>query len=503
MDKEKHHMPRLVVVSNRVGIPSRGKSAAGGLAVALSTALRQNGGVWFGWSGEVATTPECEPKISRSRGVTYATLDLSPDDYEAYYSGFANQTLWPLFHYRTGLAATRKSFAQGYYRVNNLFAHALLPLLRPDDLIWVHDYHLVPLGHELRQLGCKQRLGFFLHIPWPAAEVLYALPGHAELVKRMFAYDVVGFQTPGDVRSFIDYVVLEAKGSLVGPDRVRCFGREITIKAFPIGCDAQTFAESAAAPRRSAHLERIHESIAGRSMLIGVDRLDYSKGLDRRLRSFALLLERWPEFHRQIFMLQIAPTTRADVPEYGRIRRELEALSGKINGRHAHFDWVPVRYVNQAYSLPTLASLYRASRVALVTPVRDGMNLVAKEYVASQDPENPGVLVLSRFAGAAHQMRDALIVNPFDEEEMAEAIRQALKMPLPERISRWRTLMEGVLADDVHAWWRSFLAELAETGQRNEGQPDPAADETQESQRARIPPNLNFAGGPRSNASDL
>jgi trehalose 6-phosphate synthase len=286
----------------------------------------------------------------------------------------------------------------------------------------------------------------------------------------MFAYDVIGFQTPSDVRSFIDYVVLEAKGHLIGADRVRCFDREVTIRAFPIGCDAQRFSESAASPSRPAYLERIHESIAGRSMLIGVDRLDYSKGLDRRLRSFALLLERWPEFHRQIFMLQIAPTSRADVPEYGRIRRELEALSGKINGRYAHFDWVPVRYVNQAYSTQTLASFYRASRVALVTPVRDGMNLVAKEYVASQDPDNPGVLILSRFAGAAHQMRESLIVNPFDEDEMADAIRQALKMPLAERISRWQTLMHGVRTNDVHAWWRSFLMELEAGGSKGGNQ---------------------------------
>jgi trehalose 6-phosphate synthase len=251
--------------------------------------------------------------MSTFQGVTYATLPLCQEDYQAYYTGFANQTIWPLFHYRTGLAATRRSFAEGYYRVNGLFAQALLPHLKPDDLIWVHDYHLIPLGHELRKAGCKQRLGFFLHIPWPVTEVLSALPGHRDLVKRLFSYDVVGFQTPGYVRAFIDYILLEEKGEVLGPDRVLCFGREITVKAFPIGCDAQTFADVAGASRRPSNVERIRESIAGRSMIIGVDRLDYSKGLDRRLRSFALLLERWPEFHRQVFMLQIAPVSRSQM----------------------------------------------------------------------------------------------------------------------------------------------------------------------------------------------
>jgi trehalose 6-phosphate synthase len=260
----------------------------------------------------------------------------------------------------------------------------------------------------------------------------------------------------------MDYVVHEAGGEVLPGGNVKCFGQIIEAGVFPIGCDADAFATRADSEESRAHAQRMKDSLAGRDLILGVDRLDYSKGIDRRFRAYSTLLERHAELRRRVSMLQIAPSSRADVPEYQDIRRQLEELSGHINGQFADYDWVPLRYVNRPHSSTVLASLYRASRVAFVTPLRDGMNLVAKEYVASQDEQDPGVLVLSRFAGAAYQMRSAIIVNPHDEEEMADALHQALMMPLPERIARWQNLVDGVRTDNVHWWLNSFLARLIE-----------------------------------------
>ncbi len=453
-------MSRLVAISNRVAKAAAWqKGPVGGLASALSAALRDRNGVWFGWSGEI-NEDEKPIRLQKARGITFATVDLSKADYEDYYAGFANQTIWPLFHYRTGLTSIQQSYSDGYYRVNEKFAQSLTPLLRRDDVIWIHDYHLIPLARELRRVGAQNKIGFFLHIPWPAAEVLYALPGHRKLVESIFSYDLVGFQTPSDLKAFTDYVLQEAEGEVVAGNRLRCFNHEIEVDVFPIGCDAAAFSAQSESEEGRKHAARMKESIAGRDMILGVDRLDYSKGIDRRFRSYATLLKQCPEFHQKVFMLQIAPSSRSDVPEYQEIKKQLEFLSGQINGEFADYDWVPLRYVNRAYASAALASIYRASRVALVTPLRDGMNLVAKEFIACQDKEDPGVLILSRFAGAAHQMRQALIVNPYDEEEVARALQRALTMPYKERLSRWEDLFESVCEHDVHAWVSCYLTKL-------------------------------------------
>jgi len=458
-------MTRLVVVSNRVQrATARGKTLVGGLGSALSAALRDRQGVWFGWSGEINDATEGQVHTQRLRGVTYATVDLSRADYDDYYAGFANQTIWPLFHYRTALASIQRSYLDGYDRVNRKFAAYLSPLLKPDDVVWVHDYHLIPLGHELRRLGVAQRIGFFLHIPWPSAEILYALPRHQRLVEQMFSYDLIGFQTVGDARAFREYVTGEAGGQAIDDARVSCFGRTVEVGVFPIGCDAAAFADHAASPEGIRHAARMKESIAGRDMILGVDRLDYSKGIDRRFRAYSILLQKYPDIHRRVFMLQIAPASRSDVPEYQDIKKQLELMCGQVNGQFGDYDWVPLRYVNRAYSAAALTSIYRASRVGLVTPLRDGMNLVAKEFVACQDIADPGVLVLSRFAGAAQQMRQALIVNPFDEEAVADAMHRALTMPMEERVRRWQELHDGVRGDDVHAWLSRYLDALIADG---------------------------------------
>jgi len=456
-------MRRLVIVSNRVPpVKGRGRAAAGGLAAGLSSALKASGGLWFGWSGEVKDTQETTVTTVKQDNYTLATLHLSKENHEEYYNGFANRALWPLCHYRPNLVAYDRSFSVGYYRVNILFAEAILPLLEADDTVWVQDYHLIPLGAELKRLGARQKIGFFMHIPWPASELVVTLPEHHALVRSMFSYDVVGFQTDRDVQSFLDYVIREADGTLEPDGRVTCFGQTISVRAFPIGIDAQSIASLAVQPEAREHAVRLVDSLAGRKLIIGVDRLDYSKGIDRRFSAYAKLLERYPEHRAKVSFLQIAPPSRMDVSAYRAMRRDLERLLGRINGEFADYDWVPLRYVNKTYNHVALAGLYRTAQVAFVTPLRDGMNLVAKEYIAAQDPEDPGVLVLSRFAGAARQLREALIVNPFDEQSMVDALHRGLSMPLDERKSRWRSLMSNVEEHDIGRWRDAFLGALAD-----------------------------------------
>jgi trehalose 6-phosphate synthase len=324
----------------------------------------------------------------------------------------------------------------------------------------VQDYHLIPLGRELRERGVKNAIGFFLHIPWPARELILTLPKHRQLVEALFHYDVVGFHTEEWKNAFQSYAMIDADGMALSDGRVRAFGRTVRPQAFPIGIDAQGFAALTHSAVAHESYDRMIESKAGRKMLLGVDRLDYSKGIDERMLAYERLLADNPELRRAIFLLQISTHTRAEVEAYQDMVARLDALSGRINGAYAEMDWIPIRNVHRLHTREELAGIYRAADAALVTPLRDGMNLVAKEFVAAQNPDDPGVLILSRFAGAAQQMREALIVNPFSQEDVADAIKRALSMPLPDRRRRWRALMDGVEKDDVVAWRDNFVASL-------------------------------------------
>ncbi|MFQ5972001.1 MAG: alpha,alpha-trehalose-phosphate synthase (UDP-forming) [Alphaproteobacteria bacterium] len=453
-------MSRLIVVSNRVAPVDEGKATAGGLAVAVMAALKKSGGIWFGWSGEVSTTPPSKPRIFDVGKLTYATVDLSFQDHEEYYNGFANRTLWPLFHYRLDLTSfTRRDYA-GYLRVNSLFAGKLFPLLDNGDRVWVHDYHLIPLGEALRRAGSTGPLGFFLHTPFPACEILLALPSHADLIRSLCAYDVVGFQTNRDLHCFREYITQEAGGEITDDGIVRAFGRTLKAAAFPIGVDAENVTQMAEAAQRGQQTVRMRKSLAERQLIIGVDRLDYSKGLVQRFLAFERLLESYPANRNRATLMQLAPPTRTEVPEYAEIRRELEEAAGRVNGRFADIDWVPIRYLNKSVNRRTLSGFYRVAAIGLVTPLRDGMNLVAKEYVAAQSPDDPGVLILSRFAGAAEELEQAILVNPYDIDEMAEAMQRALEMPLEERQDRWRRMNDTVLTHDVAHWRENFFAAL-------------------------------------------
>ncbi|HET8691707.1 MAG TPA: trehalose-6-phosphate synthase, partial [Steroidobacteraceae bacterium] len=450
---------RLVAVSNRVG-PVKGAATAGGLAVGLVDALNERGGLWFGWSGHTATRTRL--RTERADGMTLATLDLPAQEFDRYYNGFSNNCLWPLLHFRIDLTRFERVEFDAYRRVNARFAQALVKLLRPDDCVWVHDFHLIPLGEELRRRRRRQKLGFFLHTPFPPMEILATLPVQGALTRALFAYDLVGFQTGEDVERFRDHVE-RAHGGRSRGDRLAAFGREIRVGAFPIGIDVERFHRFAFTAPGSRECTRMKEVLRGRDQFIGVDRLDYSKGLLRRMDAFGRYLEQHPEAHGKVILLQVAPLSRGSIESYRDFRRELDREAARVNGRFSRFDWTPVHYLNRALPRRTLAGLYRASRVGVVTPMRDGMNLVAMEYVAAQDAADPGVLLLSHFAGAARYLRDALLVNPYDGDETAAAMHRARDMGLQERRRRHEALMKTMREHDIGNWHRRFLGALADT----------------------------------------
>jgi trehalose 6-phosphate synthase len=453
-------LSRLVVVSNRVAPIDEGQAAAGGLAVGVLAALKETGGLWFGWNGEIVPTQPAKPDLQKVGPLTYATVGMTRRDYNEYYTNFANATLWPLFHYRLDLTRFDQRSFNGYLRVNSRFARLLQPLLRVDDFLWVHDYHLIPLAAELRRMGADHPIGFFLHTPLPAVEILLALPRHEAMMRALCAYDLIGFQTVNDLSAFYDYIVLEAGGEVLADGVVRAFGRTLRAGVFPIGVEVDNIVTIAAKHDNSPTAKRLRQVQHGRELIIGVDRLDYSKGLTERFHAFEAMLEANPEMQGKVALMQVAPPSRGDVGGYNEIRRELETAAGHINGRFADFDWVPIRYLNKSFDRDELTCFYRHSRVGLVTPLRDGMNLVAKEFVASQNEADPGALVLSRFAGAAHELVDALIVNPHDTGEVADAIHRGLTMPLRERRARWRSMMAQLRRHDVHSWRNDFLNAL-------------------------------------------
>jgi trehalose 6-phosphate synthase len=463
-------LARLVVVSNRVAVPSGdGSKRAGGLEVALRPALHRKGGVWLGWSGKVAAPEQVETRTLRHKNVEYVVTDLSNDDYQEYYNGFANRVLWPILHYRLDLAEFARRDLTGYYRVNNHFASELEKIIEDDDVIWVHDYHLIPIADALRRRGHANRMGFFLHVPLPSPEILASLPNHEQLMPLLLQYDLVGFQTENDAGNFVRYLISESNGMRKDMRVFETSGRQITINlngqqtrigSFAVGIEPRGFQRLARRNVRSPLVKELVASLGGRALMIGVDRLDYSKGLIQRLDAFDIFLARHKEWLGKVTYLQITPKNRSEIPEYLELEQAAGAGAGRINGKYGEVSWTPIRYVNRVYSRSVLAGLYRTARVGLVTPLRDGMNLVAKEYIAAQDPEDPGVLILSRFAGAALDCRRALLVNPYDPESVAGAIAQALAMPLEERRARHQELLARVCENDIDKWHREFLTAL-------------------------------------------
>ncbi|MCF3973243.1 alpha,alpha-trehalose-phosphate synthase (UDP-forming) [Paracoccus salsus] len=446
-------MSRLVVVSNRLPL---GDSPSGGLVVAMEDALRSSGGLWVGFAGEPVDEPRDGLQFHPGARFERASFDLSRQDYESYYLGYSNSILWPLCHGRADLMRILPEYIEGYRRVNARIAELLVPYLRPDDRIWVQDYHLFPLAADLRARGVESPIGHFLHIPFPGSADCAAMPNPPELFEWLSHYDLLGFQAQRDVSNFAESARQLADFDQIDDGCYRLSGRQVRAGAFPIGIDTAAFIELA----RHAPDEDRMRFLTGAQMMIGVDRLDYSKGIPQRFRAFHLLLEENPDLHEKIVFLQIAPPTREAVEAYQDIREETEHLAGRINGEFATVNWTPIRFIHRPMPRNVLAGLFRQARIGLVTPLADGMNLVAKEYVAAQDVSDPGVLILSRFAGAAETMADALIINPHDPAELAAAMARAMRMTANERRRRHAALLRGVIEQDVGWWSAAYLDAL-------------------------------------------
>lgn len=451
-------MARLVVVSNRVpDIADNTGPRAGGLAVALADALAP-GSLWFGWSGRQFSERSTAVGTVQANGITYATIGLSENDYRGYYLGFSNDTLWPLFHMLPSLVTFNTADYETYKNVNKLFATALAKLLTPDDLIWIHDYQLLTLADELRQLGTNNPIGFFLHIPFPAPALFATLPPAEDLFFKILAYDLIGFQTEQDKEHFLATARgynLNVQGETISYD-----GRIARAVVTPIGMNHRSFNQMAIRAASRVEARRVIESLSGRALMIGADRLDYTKGLPARFDAYGRFLSTYSEQRRRISYLQIAAPSREEVEKYKSLRNELDYKVGTINGAFSDFDWVPLRYMTRTVGRVVLAGLFRISRIGLVTPLRDGMNLVAMEYIAAQPENDPGVLILSRFAGAATLLPEALQVNPYDTDMLASAIHKALTMSLEERIERHKALLAHIQTHNATSYSQNFLDEL-------------------------------------------
>ncbi len=451
-----------IIVSNRVAKITPGGPMMGGLASALLPAVRKSGVVWFGSSGKLRkVVPGASPLVqveAYGRG-TIATVDLPEQHYAGFYEGFANSALWPLMHSRPDLSRASAHDYGAYREVNAYMARTLATFGGADSTFWIHDYHFFPLAAELRKLGVTREIGFFLHTPWPSRRIIARLPQFRDIAQAMLAYDLIGFQTDRDRDNFADLLRtdlhLRGNGTTFGTARGAC-----RLATFPIGIDAREFAVSAEQSFEDPQVQRLRASLNGAKLIIGVDRIDYSKGLVQRIHAFDRLLTQHPDLARKLSMLQIAVPSRSTIDTYRELQCEVAEIVGAVNGRHGEVDWTPVRYLNKGYCQSTLAGFYRASAVGLVTPLCDGMNLVAKEYVAAQNRDDPGVLVLSRYAGAADELDAALLVDPQDIDGIAHAIAEALSMPRNERCARWEKMAACLRRQSIHCWFANFLSEL-------------------------------------------
>jgi trehalose 6-phosphate synthase len=454
----------LVVVSNRVSRGKANEPMTGGLAAALLPVVEKSGAIWVGSSGRVRDGAQKEPfaEVEALGAGALAMLDLPAAHYGGYYEGFANSALWPALHSRADLIRASEEDYRSYREVNAFMARALLRFRMPDTAFWIQDYHFLALGAELRELGVTQPVGFFLHTPWPARGIIEGVPHHRELIEAMLACDLIGFQTDDDCENFLGYVQSEL-GLAVHDGVVSSRHGRTRAAVFPIGIDPEKFAQQAAKAVSHPDVSRLRRSLDGEKLAIGVDRLDYSKGLINRINAFDRMWTTQPSLARTVSLLQIATPSRGAIEAYGNLQSELARLVGDVNGRHGEVDWTPIRYLNKGFSQTVLAGLYRTAQVGVVTPLHDGMNLVAKEYVAAQNPADPGVLVLSKFAGAANELDTALLVNPNDIDGMARTIAAALAMPLTERRMRWEAMMEKLRAGTIQRWFGDFVDALQES----------------------------------------
>ncbi len=471
----------LILVSNRlpatVELGPHGsmlKPSSGGLVTALRPVLEARKGYWIGWPGE-----ECDEEIDRliADRRSDSTCHLIPvflaqDEKRDFYSGFSNEIIWPLFHDLQSRCNFDPAYWKAYVKVNRKFAEAVARVANKNSMVWIHDYHLMLVGDFLRKSGLKCRLGFFLHIPFPALDIFEKLPWRSQILQALFEFDVVGFQTPRDQRNFAGCVrrFLPHLELYRSREQLHAYidGRDTLIGSFPIGIDFDEFARGAEEPDVAGRAAEIRRNVVGRQIVLGVDRLDYTKGIPERLRAFQHLLASREALRRQITLVQIVVPSREDIPGYQELKLEIETLVSQINGRYGDSGWVPIHYIHRHLERPDLLAHYRIADIALITPLKDGMNLVAKEFCAAQAGDH-GVLILSEFAGAADQLRNgAILVNPYDIESVAAALHQAFRMNAKERRIRMRKLRRKVRSENVFCWCEQVCAYLERSGLKAE-----------------------------------
>ena len=464
-------MERLIVVSNRLPYVLKRKpdgwglkAGSGGLVTALLPVLRDRGGLWIGWPGVTEPVPQLNDILQEAAadaGYSLKPVLLSSDDYDRYYNGYSNETIWPLFHDMESQCNFDPEYWHAYVKVNRRFAEAVAQEAGPSDFVWIHDYQLLDVAHHLREDKNCPDLAFFLHIPFPPPDIFLKLPERQAVLDSLLAYDLVGFQTLRDRRNFIQCVRTLLRGVRMRSEghlhSIQSAGHETHVGTFPIGIDARDFAERAASPQVEIEYRRILSHFGDRQLVLGIDRLDYTKGIPHRLRAFRDLLERFPEVRGRINLIQVVVPSREGIPRYDDLKHEIDQLVGQINGRFTQMGWVPVHYMFRSLEPRELLAFYRAAQIALVTPLKDGMNLVCKEFCACSIEED-SVLILSQFAGAAAQLgRAALVVNPYDVEQTADAIYNAYRMDAGERKYRMRRLSSNIQSQDVFWWVDSFM----------------------------------------------
>jgi trehalose 6-phosphate synthase/phosphatase len=470
---------RVILVSNRLPISVRvehgelvvGRSS-GGLATGLSGYHDRGESVWIGWPGETwRLTPDQRKTLSTSLAAMHAfPVDLSAAEVQRYYDGFSNGVLWPLLHYQMDKLPLNAEGWETYERVNQRFADVVVDQYRPGDLIWVHDYQLALVPGMIRAQLPDAAIGFFLHVPFPSGEVFRLLPWRRQILEGMLGASLIGFHTVSYVLHFLTSAA-NVLGAETGPGRVSLAGRAIRVGTFPMGIDAAAYEAQGNQPSVVAEAKRLRQAAGGAALIVSVDRLDYTKGIPRRLLSFERLLEKYPRLRGRVRLVQVAAPSRGSVSQYREFQRTVNEMVGRINGRFATPGYDPIHYISQNLDSERLTAFYRAATIALVTPLRDGMNLVAKEFVASRG-DGDGVLVLSEFAGAAAELTDALIVNPYDLDSVAATIHDALEMPEAERRARMAGMRDQVKTHDVHLWARRFVAALRIEARRQARNPN-------------------------------
>ena len=463
-------MNRLIVVSNRLpfALDSSAEDlwtvtpAAGGLVSAIEPVLRERGGTWIGWpgiAGEIPSGPFEE--ATRNAGYAVVTVGLTEAERDEFYYGYSNEVIWPLFHDLQNFCNFEPAYWETYKTVNERYAEAIARHCQPNDFIWVHDYHLMNVAQALRQRSVRAALTFFLHIPFPPYDIFAKLPQQERLLRALLQFDLLGFQTRRDLHNFLQCVQQVISDAEVVPGRglqsIRLGGRQLRVGSFPIGIDFQSFEKGAASEEVARRAKELRAAFADCQLMLGVDRLDYSKGIPERLRALRIALERHEELRGKVILIQIVVPSRVEIPKYHEFKQRIDRLVGDINGRFSTNNWLPVHYHFRSFDRSDLLAHYRACEIALVTPLKDGMNLVAKEYCACCI-DKAGVLILSQFAGAAEQLkRDALLVNPYDIEQVAETILKAFRMSRRERTTRMKRMSRVVSSENVFRWVDSFL----------------------------------------------